>query len=74
MGVQISRGAPISMSLDKAVQHGKEKRVPFRKSKRFDVSCRNHGRCSRCRDDRLHQGKKAIPADLKEQVSSGLLV
>lgn len=36
------------MSLDKAIQHGKEKRQPYRHSKRFDKSCRNHGDCPWC--------------------------
>lgn len=42
------------MSLDKAIIHGKEYRKPYRKSKRFYKSCRNHGSCYYCRDNRLH--------------------
>lgn len=42
------------MSLDKAIEHGKEKRKPFRHSKRFDKTCRCHGSCSYCRNNRLH--------------------
>jgi len=44
--------------LDKAIIHGKEKRKPYRKSKRFDRSCRNHGSCDYCKDNRLHQKKQ----------------
>ena len=31
------------MSLDKAIDHGKEKRKKYRKSKAVDCTCRNHG-------------------------------
>ena len=31
------------MSLDKTIEHGKEKRKPYRGSEAFDRSCRNHG-------------------------------
>ena len=46
------------MSLDKAIKHGKEKRKEYRGSKRFDRSCRNHGRCSYCEDNRQHSDNK----------------
>lgn len=36
------------MSLDKAIQHGKEKRKPYRGAKAIDPSCRNHGNCPWC--------------------------
>lgn len=42
------------MSLDKAIQHGKEKRAPYQKSKRFDPTCRNHGSCCWCENNRMH--------------------
>lgn len=41
------------MSLDKAILHGKEKRKPYRGSKAICPSCRNHGSCAWCRDNRL---------------------
>jgi hypothetical protein len=44
--------------LDKAIQHGKEHRRQYRKSKRFDRSCRNHGSCSYCEDNRKHSARK----------------
>lgn len=31
------------MSLDKAIQHGKERRKEYRGWKAYDPSCRNHG-------------------------------
>ena len=40
------------MSLDKAIKHGKEKRKIYRKAKAIDCTCRNHGSCSYCRDNR----------------------
>lgn len=42
------------MSLDKAIQHGKEHRKPYRKSNKHDATCRPHGGCSYCRNNRLH--------------------
>lgn len=49
------------MSLDKGIEHGKEKRRAYRGSKRFDRTCRNHGACSRCRDGRLHASRRREP-------------
>ena len=46
------------MSLDKAIKHGKEKRKEYRGSKRFDRTCRNHGRCSYCENNRRHSDIK----------------
>jgi hypothetical protein len=46
------------MSLDKAIQHGKEKRKPYRGSKAVDCTCRNHGSCGWCRDNRLYKFRK----------------
>jgi hypothetical protein len=40
------------MSLDKAIQHKKEKRKPYRGSKAIDCTCRNHGSCSYCENNR----------------------
>ena len=57
------------MSLDKAIQSGKEKRQPYRGSKRFGYSCRNHGSCPYCQSGRKHNFLKRLPADLKEQQS-----
>ena len=43
------------MSLDKAIKHGKEKRKPYRKAKAVDATCRNHGSCPWCKENRLHK-------------------
>ena len=60
------------MSLDKAIQSGKEKRKPYRGSARFARSCRNHGRCGWCVGNRTHQAKRNVPADLFEQLKEAL--
>lgn len=37
---------------------GKEHRKPYRRSKAFDATCRNHGSCPWCRENRLHATRK----------------
>jgi hypothetical protein len=57
------------MSLDKAIEHGKEKRKPYRRSARFDYSCRHGGSCEYCRNNRLFERVRkelAADRDLKE--------
>lgn len=46
------------MSLDKAIASGKEHRKPYRGSKRWDCTCRNHGSCSYCRSNRTIQEQR----------------
>ncbi len=43
------------MALDKAIKSGKEHRKPYYKSKSIDTSCRNHGDCAYCKQNRLHK-------------------
>lgn len=50
------------MSLDKAIEHGKEKRKPYRHSKAFDPSCRNHGSCPYCEASRRYNDIKVRKA------------
>lgn len=45
--------------LDKAIEHGKEHREPYRGAKACDRSCRNHGSCTWCRNNRNYQNIKA---------------
>ena len=57
------------MSLDKAAQHGKEYRKPYTGGKDIDRTCRNHGSCDYCRENRLHASKvqqEIADAKLKE--------
>ena len=35
-----------------------KKKSPYRESRRFDVTCRNHGKCSYCADGRQHKFKR----------------
>jgi hypothetical protein len=48
------------MSLDKAITYKKEKREQYRKSLRFDRSCRNHGSCPYCERNRTFSGKRSL--------------
>lgn len=41
------------MSLDKAIEHGKEHREQYRGSKAIDCTCRNHQGCVWCEENRL---------------------
>lgn len=43
------------MSLDKSIDHGKEHRKPYRGAKSIDRTCRNHGSCGWCRENRRHK-------------------
>lgn len=43
------------MSLDKAIQHNKEYRKKYTGSKAIDSTCRNHGSCDWCKENRLYQ-------------------
>ena len=43
------------MSLDRAIEHGKEHRKQYYGCKSIDPSCRNHGTCEWCRVNRLHK-------------------
>lgn len=65
------------MSLDKAIEHGKEHRKPYYRSKAFDCSCRNHGSCEYCKDNRKHsdevkqsEAEEAIKEFEKEDAES----
>lgn len=57
------------MSLDKAIEHGKEKRKPFYRSGKYDKTCRCHGSCPWCLSNRLHAVNVAdekLEQDLQE--------
>lgn len=59
------------MSMEKAIQHGKEKRHPYYGSKRFDASCRPHGTCGFCLGNRMHSDRKREPVEDEEWCGSG---
>ncbi len=44
--------------LDKAIKYGKERRKPYRDSRRFDHSCRNNRSCTYCADNRQIDKKR----------------
>lgn len=46
------------MSLDKAIKYNKEHRKPYYGSKAVDPSCRNHGGCDWCEENRAYQSNK----------------
>ena len=46
------------MSLDKSIKHGKEKRKPYRGAKAIDHTCRNHGTCPFCEQNRTYKNTK----------------
>lgn len=45
------------MSLDKAIEHHKEKRKKFYGAKAVDSECRNHGKCQWCKMNRAYKNK-----------------
>jgi hypothetical protein len=52
------------MSLDKAIEHKKEKRKPYYRSGAFDKTCRPHGYCPYCKNNRLfNQKRKELDAE-----------
>jgi len=55
------------MSLDKGIQHGKEQRKQYRGAKACDKTCRNHGSCGYCRNNRLFNGKKRLAKVMEAQ-------
>lgn len=55
------------MSMNKAIEHGKEKRKPYRGSKAIDKTCRNHGGCDWCQGNRtIANAKEQLKMDSKE--------
>lgn len=54
------------MSLDKAIEHGKEKRKPYRGAKAIDPMCRNHGGCPACAKKRQYKIKRREPLEEEE--------
>ena len=46
------------MSMEKAILSGKEKRKLYRGSKAIDHTCRNHGSCKWCENNRKYSHLK----------------
>lgn len=51
------------MALNKAIEHGKEHRKPYTGSKAIDSTCRNHGSCPWCKENRLHKFRDKHPVE-----------
>ena len=51
-------GEAETMSLNKSITHGKEYRKPYRGAKAIDRTCRNHGGCEWCKENRMHKNDK----------------
>ena len=56
------------MSLDKAIQYGKEKRKAYSGSKAIDRSCRNHGGCPWCEENRRRKFRDKHPDEKGEEL------
>jgi hypothetical protein len=52
------------MSLDKAIEHGQERRKPYYGSKAIDPTCRNHGGCPWCEENRKHKFRDKRPPEI----------
>lgn len=48
----------VIMSLEKAIKYHKEKRKEYVGAKLVDNTCRNHGGCPYCEENRLHNTEK----------------
>ena len=52
------------MALDKAIMSGKEHRKMYRGSKAIDRTCRNHGSCCWCCENRQYKNLKRLQKTL----------
>lgn len=59
---QLPENKEETVSLEKAIEHGKERRRPYRGSRRFDRGCRNHGTCGWCEDNRTYANRRRLAA------------
>ena len=57
------------MSMNKAIEHGKEKRKQYRGAKAVDSTCRNHGSCPR----KANRTRKSKPAETVAQIVKELI-
>lgn len=53
--------------LDKAIKSGKEHRKEYRGSKAVDCTCRNHGSCTYCMENRLYKNTKRFQSMLDKE-------
>lgn len=57
------------MSLDKAIEHGKEHRKEYNGGKAIDKTCRNHGGCPWCEGNRKYKYLKKVQETVSEMIS-----
>lgn len=50
------------MALDKAIKNGREHRKEYYGNKAIDRSCRNHGGCPWCEENRQYKNLKRMQA------------
>lgn len=62
------------MSFDNFHPNRKDWLAPYRRSKVFARSCRNHGSCDYCRNNRLHKFIKSVPILEKDEDYSWLVL
>lgn len=55
------------MSLEKAILHKKEHRKQYTGGKAIDKSCRNHGSCTWCLENRMHKYRVRKEAAKKQE-------
>ena len=55
------------MALDKAIEHGKEKRRQYRGAARVSTGCRHGGDCNYCRNNRTYGNLKRLAAAKDKQ-------
>jgi hypothetical protein len=55
------------MALDKAIEHGKEKRRQYRGAASVSAGCRHGGDCGYCRNNRTYKNRKRMAAALSKQ-------
>lgn len=61
--------------LSRAIKSGKEHRKEYRGAKAIDCSCRNHGTCEWCKNNRLYASNRKIEAaeqKYKEYFDAGM--
>ena len=58
----------IRTALDKAIAHGKENRKPYRGAKAIDATCRNHGGCPWCEENRKHKVRDKHPQEPGDEI------
>lgn len=59
------------MSLNKAIEHNKERRKPYKGGKAIDKNCRNHGGCPWCLGNRTYKNRKRIEKMLDKEKEEG---